>query len=678
MPAPTIAESNRSGRSSGEPDGLEASNDHEEGPGQKTQAWPNSWYPEQGTSQPKLRHSARHAINATPEIIAEESSCQVPPIDASSALKLHGLADYVARSVHDDEQPVRSILKSIDVDTYNIMLQLFFEKFQPFYCFLHQPSFNPATAHPLLLAACCAIGCSYSRMPHAQSLAEYLMHHVHLAISISCNEENLHARSLSIIQALLLVGIFFGSSGSQRLLEYSEAQRSALATMVRRCHLLENHPPPKAGEKERERSLQEQWSAWVSWEAIKRTSWACICSDLEFSLAWNVPPVYGLEELKAGLPSSDRRWNASTAALWKSLRVEPTITLPEAHQRYQDARAAEAAGQQPEQQLLPTSSPLVAKIVGCSFQLYSFNLRAFSQHCLMGNVLKEPLDTLQTLLVSAAEAAAADKLKARTPSGTSDADDDIATVAFELLTHFAHLSLITDLTDLQRLGGRKGGTHAAAALQKIHTHRVNASQTADLVATSCGRIIHLVRHNPCVLVYSANIFFYASLYLYAFSRSLQRSISDRQASQSVEEGSIGWADDSGAVSRPGAVVLDGAQYKPSLLKPGSTSSLTDPQSGSRRFQLRFIGDLAAVSAPLKILKTYSTFLLQDLSERTAGASAKIFGRVLADLAATIDRQQKQQLLQQQQQQQPQGQGSRSANDSLEMRSRGYVQPQSRT
>lgn len=604
-------------------DGSDARQQIHEETHQPTQ-WPNSWYPESGRSQTRIDHLATNNLNAEPDIVAEESSCQVPPIDASSVLKLHALADYVA-SDGQDEQSVRTILKSINVETYNVMLQLYFEKFHRSYCFLHQPSFNPATAHPLLLAACCAVGCSFSQMKNSRLLAEYLCDTVHTAVNMSCMAENLHARSLSIIQALCLVGIFFGTSGNQRLLEHAEAQRSALATMVRRCHLLEYQAAPEItrGQHTATVSVHDQWQTWLRWEGIKRTAWICVVADLEFSAAWKIPSVYSLEELQSELPQSDRKWMAPTASLWKSYRAETSLTLPEAHDRlHSSVGTSSFHNHQQGATIFSEASLMTSKILSCTLQLYASSLRAFGQHALMSRAVEQPLDLLRDFLIRSSDLAAS----CHHPSepGDEQINECLSSVSFEQMTHFLHLSLKVDLSDIQKLGGRKGSRQANDALLKVHTQRMENPKNAELLAASCGRIIHLARHYPAVSTYSINIVFYASLYLYAFSKSLRRMVTPSEPSESGS-----------AVPVP-VLCLDTptARLQTIVDEQGSTSS------SKKQYQLRFVGDLSGPLAPLRILKTYSTLLQSELNQRTPGASARIFGRVLADLAHAIERQQR--------------------------------------
>jgi hypothetical protein len=609
-------------------DNVEASQTHSRSSEENTAPtqWPNSWYPEKGPSQTKIDHLAAHHLNATPDIIAEESSCQVPAIDASSVTKLHSLADFVDAD-GQGEHSVRSILKSINVETYDLMLQLFFERFHPRYNFLHQPSFHPATAHPLLLAACCALGCSFSQMPNARQLADYLADTVHSAINITCLRENLHARSLSIIRALCIVSICFGSAGNQRLLEHGEAQRSALATMVRRCHLLEYQPTPEVavGDATGASATHDQWQAWLHWEGIKRTSWTCVVADLEFCSAWKVPPIYSLDELRAELPHSDRKWMAPNANMWKSYRTEPSVTLSEAHERLQSSVAASSSGgQQGSINIFPEASLLNSKVLSCTLHLYATSLRAFARNSLIIRALRQPHEVFRNLLVQSCDIVAARHSQHSDPGDGLD-NEELTNVSFEQMMHFIHLSLMVDLADVQKLGGRKGTKQANAALLKVHRQRLEDPDDADLVVGSCGRIIHLARSYPAVLTYSINIVFYASLYLYAFSKSLQHA--NGQTDAEVE------ADSTAAVT---VISLDSPSTR--LQRPHHERDKAS--QAKKRYQLRFVGDLSGPSAPLRILKVYSRMLLSELSQRTPGASAKIFGRVLADLATGMERQQR--------------------------------------
>ena len=105
--------------------------------------------------------------------------------------------------------------------------------------------------------------------------------------------------NIQLMQTLLLNINFFRSSGNRRMLELAESARSPLTTMIRRSKLLDT----KAVEGT---TLQEDWQKWIDFETGNRLAWMFFVCDVELSAVWNLPPSFGLYELKAQLPCDER------------------------------------------------------------------------------------------------------------------------------------------------------------------------------------------------------------------------------------------------------------------------------------------------------------------------------------------------------------------------------------
>jgi hypothetical protein len=576
------------------------------------QTWPNAYYPRGGFNRLNFKElCSLKSLNIDANVIAEESSCQVEAIDEHSVRKLvTHFADHLVIEDANEEQITRSMLESINVETWNTMLQLFFEKFQPMYPFLHQATFDTSSVNPFLLVACCAVGCSYSRVPHANLLAEFLMDHVHTAMATTCLTDNLHSRSLSIIQALLLSNIFFGTSGNQRLLEHAEFGRSATATMVRRCRLLDFVSPgvitaPPLTQQSSSKVLSQNWRSWIKFESLKRTAWACVLADVEFSAIWKLPSMYGLDELKLDLPSSERRWIADTAELWNSHRKEASIGLTAMHERLEaesrNQRRGREQGQELDQSFIDLTPSITsafgAKIIALSLHLYGQFIRRFNDTRLL-KIEAEPISqAFKEMILS-------------TCSSIAAVESSPATVAFEVMARFVHLVSCISLNDLRSLVDWRNKADALNALRKLTTfHQLNQSM-AEQVALSCGRIIYLVRSQPALSPYDGPMVFFASLYLYAFSKMLQNAIvDDRLGSSSM----VFCLDHHRTISI--------AEFNKTI---SSTKGV--------RYQLRYIGDLSARTGPSRILRAHSKLLKEDLENRSSRKLSGVMGQVLEKLA----------------------------------------------
>ncbi|PWY97368.1 hypothetical protein BCV70DRAFT_202877 [Testicularia cyperi] len=537
-------------------------------------SWPTSYHPSIVQAQTSL-------ISFEPistAIALAEDTCQVPAFDARCREMVASMALTLPPG---DQTPVYNLLSQIDIRSYNVMLQLYFEHFHAYYPFLHKPTFEPSKCSPCLLMGLCAIGCSYSRMQQSSVLSDWMIDIVHRSVRHMTDQNMLHARSLPIIQALFLCSIGFSSSGNRRLFEHGEALRSALATMVRRCNLLERKQRPQH-EESVHADVQAQWLDWIQYESANRTAWTCFVADLELAVCWKFSATYNLDELRAELPCRESIFEAASASTWAAHKLPNPMFLPE---RLEHVRAGQS---------LADCSGFEQKVVAMSLSTMGLSL-SHLVNPVVQLTLGPALDQFDALLTSAASVAA------RTPS--------IASATLEVLVRFNHLSTLVRLVNLQALGGRRGRTEAGLALQELCWDFEQNPAKAATCAMLCGRIVGLVRSWPLITTCDSNMLFYSALCLFALSHHFG------QVAQRAKT-------NTGTVSTPSLrVCLDADE----AVGPDSI------QLGSASLLLRSIGNMAAPAAPRRILTTYSEMLLNDLRPHRHSI-ARPLGRLLAQMA----------------------------------------------
>lgn len=543
--------------------------------------WPNAYFPATG-GQPYLSTVFEPISD---EIALIEDTCQVPEFKEAS---LRSIISICSLLPSQDQEAVKTVFSSIDLRSYNVMLQLYFEKFHPLFPFLHLPTFQPDKCSPFLLISLCAVGCSFSKMHQASRMSDWLIDVAHRLVRCQCDQNMFHARSISIIQSLLLCSVAFACSSNRRLFEHGEALHSALATMVRRSNLLEKRNRPIM-----EEDVEKSWKQWIDFETAKRTAWCCYIADIEIASCWKFNAIYSLHELRAELPCPENVWCANSAHIWVTIKLGKSVYLPDLHA---NAKMNGITGLS----FTLEKKILALSMTGLSLSLMQLQNPVFSLN--VGSGLQEFSETIFGMANSAA-----------------CNSNDISSATSEALMRFGHLGSIISLLYIQDLGGRRGGSEAKLALQRISSIFEEEPKKAIMASILCGRIIYLSRSIPLRTTCSPNIFFYAALCLYAISHHISTSL------QISTSSSVSTDSPSSQISkRSKRISLDDDQ---SIRLPDES----DCSFQDTCFVLKGIGDISSPNAPNRILSIYSDILINEIFPRTHGI-AKRLGALLENIS----------------------------------------------
>ena len=464
------------------------------------------------------------------------------------------------------------MLSRVNVPTYNILVQLFFERFQTSNPFVHRETFSPARCNPLLLAAVCAFGTFYSRIAKSRNLGNVLIELVDRAIVLTTTRNNLHARSLSSIQAFVLISIYYGNAGNRRFLEHAEASRSAVATMVRRCRLLDSVDDPAFGAVtgDGDADKEERWKAWLQWETGRRTGWACFVADMELCSTWSLPTSFLLAELKTLLPSSEDLWEAPNAEVWATIYRSsiPSPSLDRLHEAFgQSSLAAELQHMDLFQSL----------ILAQSLSLVGQSIMEMMTHSKLARLVEPVRDEF----FSSVEAS----LDFRQHHGSNSVHRTKG-ATFKVILCFLALRTHVSMSDLQALCGRRGDNEAKRARERLEAMFTASPVLSHAIARYCADIVHVVRTHTIHVASLSTTTFYAVVFLYAYS-----------CAQSRNQGQ----DNAGRPTRLSRIVVEK------------------------------VGDLASPHFPSRLLTTMSHFLLTQLANRT-WPMCKNLGSILSDMA----------------------------------------------
>ena len=117
---------------------------------------------------------------------------------------------------------------------------------------------------------------AYQKTPYLYGACiDYTIHYIALT-GAKAEYDPRHVRTGNYLTAQLLQGIHGFASGSKRLFELSESNRSSMINNARnmglfRMHRL-NYPSSDAG------SLEQQWEVWIHAERLRRIAWAIYVS----------------------------------------------------------------------------------------------------------------------------------------------------------------------------------------------------------------------------------------------------------------------------------------------------------------------------------------------------------------------------------------------------------------
>ncbi|KAJ5585075.1 Zinc finger C2H2 [Penicillium hispanicum] len=210
----------------------------------------------------------------------------------------------------------------------NRYLSTYFNLYHPHLPFLHQQSFNPASASPPLLLAVLSIGALYTfEREHAFML--------HVGSKVLVNQflqhkENFDSRKcpLWLMQSTLLNMVFESWSGDPKGLEWTCSIKSLLANMV-----AGNRYQLKVRTEARQ-GIQPSREEWIEDESCRRTYFAVYIFFGMLTLTFNHTPAVSFDEFdNLELPSSESLWNldASDDENWARHAGSSTLTVREAH-----------------------------------------------------------------------------------------------------------------------------------------------------------------------------------------------------------------------------------------------------------------------------------------------------------------------------------------------------------
>lgn len=221
----------------------------------------------------------------------------------------------------------------LTIPELSALLAVYFERVHPHMPFIHAPTFNSATTHPLLLLSILATALPFSSdrlnvdSAASRKLSAAFADLVRIGI-VTADTASENNRSGLDYRAMLLmltqswlhqqnVGL---GCGDKRMYQFAERNRGGLITFARRSGLLHTRHattslPTDAANDTPERQ-QQAWRHWLRQEAKVRLAWSIFVYDQQICVLLDTAPMLTPSDIKAELPRNERLWCARNPQEW--------------------------------------------------------------------------------------------------------------------------------------------------------------------------------------------------------------------------------------------------------------------------------------------------------------------------------------------------------------------------
>ncbi|PWY97378.1 hypothetical protein BCV70DRAFT_143852, partial [Testicularia cyperi] len=567
--------------------------------------WPNRWNPD--IKESVVPHFT--FFKASDEHLMMEDMAHVYALSPAAKARIADSLRLAALS-SEEEHRITLAFETVNAETLNLYLQLFFHHFYSFFPVIHRATFSPDRCDPRLLAALCSVGAFFSEVPGSRNAGIYLASLSQASLGHATHRNHQLARFTSSFQTFLLVFLIWRSIGVPSRQEHAEAFRSTYTTMIRRTRLLEDITPPRVPETA---DLQDRWMAWVSWEGGRRTAWSIFVSETELTSAWPLPSSFVSDEIRGQLPLDERLWEAPSAVQWAQVASmlappsrslgAPTISDDLHHPGFFTSDAAQSREgrswpQLPQQltvedvcRLVSRATPGVARGSSTSTaELEALGqLSPFSRLCAASALHLSTHHTLRMASLATFMFDDMELVKDRSRRVLRTATQLLSQepgrdVRVGLLLHTTQLLQLVSIETLQTLSCRRGPSRMLAARKALQDELQHSMRwKVPLIIEHAGQILRLIKQSLKRTPTECMHLFYAGVSLHAVSMLiLQKSThgsSDSNARATADP--INSMADFALSSMHRGPASAGTDHRTPPLSVSSTTSASSPTSLSR-------------------------------------------------------------------------------------------------
>ncbi|KAJ5785667.1 uncharacterized protein N7503_010879 [Penicillium pulvis] len=216
-----------------------------------------------------------------------------------------------------DGQPMALNSPLLTLTALQKYCDLFFTRFNVTYPLIHQPTFNPSTVDPILLAAILFMGATYGTR-EAHQLAVGV--HDNLRIQLLGHPGFSPQPDLWVLQAMLLIDCFGKMRAGPKQRENAQLFHCVLIKLIRRstCCSIQDSPLAQSDD------LEHAWRQSMDLEQRKRLAMLCFMWDTQHAVLFSQSLCMSAFEIRSSLPCSSAAWEASSAREWVNLAARET------------------------------------------------------------------------------------------------------------------------------------------------------------------------------------------------------------------------------------------------------------------------------------------------------------------------------------------------------------------
>ena len=207
-------------------------------------------------------------------------------------------------------------------ETFEYLLGLYFTAFHQTLPFLHPATFDPSSAHWMLILAIAVVGARYigdgSDDVFANSLSEFGRRCV---VYGNENAKWFSSEPLTVAQIELLVVVGLVYSGDERLTKFGKIMRHNMAM----SHSIVA-TATKLNVSQHTGSENDQWTAWIRREELTRTAYSIWLLDSMLAYHFQLRPLLSLNDTTTPLPCNEKLWGATTAKDWNAVSANQIAT----------------------------------------------------------------------------------------------------------------------------------------------------------------------------------------------------------------------------------------------------------------------------------------------------------------------------------------------------------------
>ncbi|GJP88342.1 C2H2 finger domain transcription factor [Aspergillus niger] len=211
-----------------------------------------------------------------------------------------------------DGQPTPLDSPLLSLPSLQSYSDLFFTRFNTTYPLLHQPTFDPSSTTPVLLAAILSMGATYSSR-EAHQLAVGI--HDSLRNQLFCHADFSPQPDLWVLQAMLLIDCFGKMRAGPKQRERAQLFHCVLIKLIRRsdCCAIRHTPNPTTTT---DTDIDTLWRTAMHDEQKKRVALHCFMWDTQHAVLFSQSLCMSAFEIRSALPCSQGTWEACTASDW--------------------------------------------------------------------------------------------------------------------------------------------------------------------------------------------------------------------------------------------------------------------------------------------------------------------------------------------------------------------------